>query len=53
MGLPPPPPPSRSPWQLLYGAVHGARRRYWARRARRLPRPVVSVGNLHWGGAGK
>lgn len=53
MGLPPPPPPPRSPWQLLYGAVHGARRRYWARRARRLPRPVVSVGNLHWGGAGK
>lgn len=51
--LPPPPPPARSPWQLLYGAVHAARRRHWARRTRRLPRPVVSVGNLHWGGTGK
>jgi len=53
MVLAPPPPPSRSPWQLLYGAAHRARRRYWATRAARLPRPVVSVGNLHWGGAGK
>jgi len=53
MALAPPPPPSRSPWQLLYGAAHRARRRYWATRAARLPRPVVSVGNLHWGGAGK
>lgn len=49
----PPPRPPRSPWQLLYGAAHAARRRYWAARAARLPRPVVSVGNLHWGGAGK
>jgi len=47
------PPPPRSPWQLLYGAAHAVRRRYWSRRAARLPRPVVSVGNLHFGGAGK
>lgn len=53
MPLPPAPPPPRSPWQGLYGAVHAARRRYWAKRARRLLRPVVSVGNLHWGGTGK
>lgn len=53
MRLPPPPAPPRSPWQLLYGSAHAARRRWWARRARRLPRPVVSVGNLHWGGTGK
>ena len=53
MSLPPPPPPPRSPWQLLYGAAHRTRRRYWASRAGRLPRPVVSVGNLHWGGSGK
>lgn len=45
--------PSRSPWQLLYGGAHGLRRRWYARRAHRLPRPVVSVGNLHWGGTGK
>lgn len=47
------PHPPRSPWQLLYGGAHGVRRRWYARRARRLPRPVVSVGNLHWGGTGK
>jgi len=51
--LPPTPTPPRSPWQLLYGAAHRARRRHWAQRAERLPRPVVSVGNLHWGGTGK
>lgn len=51
--LPPAPTPPRSPWQRLYGAAHAARRRYWATRAERLARPVVSVGNLHWGGAGK
>jgi tetraacyldisaccharide 4'-kinase len=45
--------PSRSPWQLLYGGAHGLRRRWYGRRARRLPRPVISVGNLHWGGTGK
>lgn len=53
MPLPSVPPPPRSPWQLLYGAAHRARRAYWRSRARTLPRPVVSVGNLHWGGAGK
>jgi tetraacyldisaccharide 4'-kinase len=47
------PPPPRSPWQLLYGGAHRLRRRWYGRRAARLPRPVVSVGNLHWGGGGK
>jgi tetraacyldisaccharide 4'-kinase len=47
------PPPPRSPWQLLYGAVHRLRRARAAGRAERLPRPVVSIGNLHWGGGGK
>lgn len=49
----PPPRASRSPWQLLYGAAHSARWRWYARHSNRLPRPVVSVGNLHWGGTGK
>ena len=48
-----PPPPPRSPWQRLYRAGHALRRRWWAGRCRRLPAPVVSVGNLHWGGTGK
>jgi len=47
------PPPPTSPWQLLYGGAHGLRRRWYRARARRLPRPVLSVGNLHWGGTGK
>ena len=47
------PKPPRSPWQLFYGAAHRLRHRWYGSRARRLPRPVVSVGNLHWGGAGK
>ena len=47
------PPPPRSPWQLLYGGAHRLRRRWYRGRARRLPRPVISVGNLHWGGGGK
>ena len=47
------PPPPRSPWQALYGAAHRLRRRWYRHRALRLPRPVVSVGNLHWGGTGK
>jgi tetraacyldisaccharide-1-P 4'-kinase len=46
-------PPSRSPWQRLYGGVHELRGRWYRDRARRLPRPVISVGNLHWGGGGK
>lgn len=49
----PRPTASRSPWQLLYGAAHSARWRWYARRSTRLPRPVISVGNLHWGGTGK
>lgn len=47
------PQPPRSPWQLLYGAAHKLRWHWYVRRAKRLSRPVVSVGNLHWGGAGK
>lgn len=47
------PPASRSPWQLLYAAAHRLRRRWYRKRAARLPRPVISVGNLHWGGTGK
>ncbi|HEX4498130.1 MAG TPA: tetraacyldisaccharide 4'-kinase, partial [Thermoanaerobaculia bacterium] len=47
------PSPSLSPWQLLYGGAHRLRREWYRTRARRLPRPVVSVGNLHWGGSGK
>ena len=47
------PSPPVSPWQLLYGGAHRLRRRWYRDHARRLPRPVVSVGNLHWGGSGK
>jgi tetraacyldisaccharide 4'-kinase len=47
------PSPPRSPWQLFYGGIHHLRRRWYGKRARHLPRPVISVGNLHWGGAGK
>ena len=47
------PPPPRSPWQRLYAAALELRRRRAAGRAERLPRPVVSIGNLHWGGGGK
>ncbi|MCM2269341.1 MAG: tetraacyldisaccharide 4'-kinase [Thermoanaerobaculia bacterium] len=51
--LPPVPPPPRSPWQLLYGVVLARRARRLAAGAASLPRPVVSVGNLAWGGGGK
>ncbi|HEX4952236.1 MAG TPA: tetraacyldisaccharide 4'-kinase [Thermoanaerobaculia bacterium] len=47
------PSPPRSPWQRLYGAAHALRCAWWAGRAAKLPRPVISVGNLHWGGTGK
>ncbi len=47
------PRPPRSPWQRLYGSAHRLRRRWHRARAKRLPRPVISIGNLHWGGAGK
>ncbi len=48
-----PPPRSWSPWQWLYGGAHRLRHAWLGRRAKRLPRPVVSVGNLCWGGGGK
>ena len=47
------PPPAGSPWQRLYAAAHRLRGRWYHGRARRLPLPVISVGNLHWGGGGK
>jgi len=47
------PRPSGSPWQWLYGSAHRWRRRWFRDRRSRLPRPVISVGNLHWGGSGK
>ena len=49
------PSPSRSwsPWQLLYSGAHRVRYAWLSRRAQRLPKPVISVGNLHWGGGGK
>lgn len=47
------PPPSRSPWQRFYGGAHAMRVAWYRDRAARLPVPVVSVGNLHWGGSGK
>jgi tetraacyldisaccharide 4'-kinase len=45
--------PPRSPWQRFYGAMLARRRRRAAESAERLPVPVVSLGNLHWGGGGK
>ena len=47
------PPPSRSPWQRFYGGAHALRVAWYRERAARLPIPVISVGNLHWGGSGK
>jgi tetraacyldisaccharide 4'-kinase len=47
------PPPADSPWQRLYAAGHRLRRRWYRERARHLPLPVISVGNLLWGGGGK
>jgi tetraacyldisaccharide 4'-kinase len=37
----------------VYGAAHRLRQRWYESRCQRLKRPVVSIGNLHWGGAGK
>ena len=47
------PSPPISPWQLFYGGIHRLRRHWYRKWARHLPRPVISVGNLHWGGSGK
>ena len=47
------PEPPRSPWQRFYAAVLRARRRWHGRRQLRLDCPVISIGNLHWGGGGK
>jgi tetraacyldisaccharide 4'-kinase len=47
------PPRSASPWQRLYAGAHLLRWAWYRNRARRLPRPVISIGNLHWGGGGK
>ncbi len=44
---------SRSPWQRFYAWVLGRRRARLAAKANRLPEPVVSIGNLHFGGSGK
>lgn len=43
----------KSPWQIFYATLHGLRSRWYAKHSRRLPHPVISVGNLHWGGSGK
>lgn len=40
-------------WQRFYAAVLRGRRSWYRSRAERLPRPVISIGNLHWGGGGK
>jgi tetraacyldisaccharide 4'-kinase len=53
MPLATPPPPPTSPWQRLYSGAHRLRRHWYQAREKRLPRPVVSIGNLHFGGAGK
>lgn len=47
------PTPPVSPWQLFYGGAHRLRHRWYQSRAKRLPKPVISIGNLHWGGTGK
>jgi tetraacyldisaccharide-1-P 4'-kinase len=47
------PPPAVSPWQRLYSGAHRLRAGWYRTRSRGLPRPVLSIGNLHWGGAGK
>jgi tetraacyldisaccharide 4'-kinase len=48
-----PPAAAGGPWQRLYAAVLRRRRGRARRTALHLPRPAISVGNLHWGGSGK
>jgi len=51
--LPPAPELGSSVWQGFYGSVLALRARLLRATAARLPVPVISVGNLHWGGGGK
>lgn len=48
-----PPPPRATPWTTIWGGLLAQRRRRSRSRARRLPAPVVSIGNLELGGTGK
>ena len=45
--------PPHGLWQRIYGGAHRLRYRWYRERARHLPSPVISIGNLHWGGSGK
>ncbi len=47
------PPLASSPWQRLYAGAHRLRAAWYLRHAAALPRPVISIGNVHWGGTGK
>ena len=40
-------------WSHAWVRAHKLRHRWYETRRHHLPRPVVSVGNLHWGGTGK
>ncbi|MHC4972210.1 MAG: tetraacyldisaccharide 4'-kinase [Planctomycetota bacterium] len=42
-----------TPLAALYGLGARWRARWWRERARRLPKPVLSIGNLTFGGTGK